>query len=40
MIVEDPIKGVYIPNLIEVNINALQDIIEYINTGNNRRITS
>ena len=37
MIIEDPAKGVCIPNLSSYNINACDDIINLIIKGNSKR---
>lgn len=37
MILEDPVKGVVVPDLSEYSISAVQDLIDYIQKGNHRR---
>ena len=37
MIVEDPEKGVYVPNLTEYKITSLEDVVFYIKEGNKQR---
>ena len=40
MLVEDHQKGVYVPDLIEKNIQNQQEVIELIKIGNQRRQTA
>ena len=37
MIVEDPIKGIYVPDLLEYTINSAESLLALINDGNTRR---
>lgn len=37
MILEDPMKGVVVPDLTEYSINSVQDLIENVHKGNARR---
>ena len=37
MIVEDPIKGIYVPDLLEYSINSAESLLALINDGNTRR---
>lgn len=40
VIYDDPLKGVIVPNLTEVSVSSIEDIIEVVSKGNNKRTMS